>query len=105
MMFNLEGMTALVTGASGGIGSSIARTLARQGARLAVATKYVQTAREHFAKKGVHVDLIKLYGSMELGPLVACPMPSSTSSAPAARCVPTTWSKSRKSCRSRRGSS
>ncbi|MCG2991154.1 ATP phosphoribosyltransferase, partial [Escherichia coli] len=30
----------------------------------------VQTAREHFAKKGVHVDLIKLYGSMELGPLV-----------------------------------
>ncbi|PLQ01141.1 ATP phosphoribosyltransferase [Cupriavidus pauculus] len=42
----------------------------RQGARLSVATKYVQTAREHFAKKGVHVDLIKLYGSMELGPLV-----------------------------------
>ena len=41
----------------------------RQGARLAVATKYVQTAREHFAKKGVHVDLIKLYGSMELAPL------------------------------------
>ena len=33
-------------------------------------TKYVQTAREHFAAKGVHVDLIKLYGSMELGPLV-----------------------------------
>ncbi len=42
----------------------------RQGARLRVATKYVQTAREHFAAKGVHVDLIKLYGSMELGPLV-----------------------------------
>ena len=35
-----------------------------------VATKYVQTAREHFASKGVHVDLIKLYGSMELAPLV-----------------------------------
>jgi ATP phosphoribosyltransferase len=34
-----------------------------------VATKYVQTAREHFAAKGVHVDLIKLYGSMELAPL------------------------------------
>ncbi|WP_374563558.1 ATP phosphoribosyltransferase, partial [Nitrosomonas sp.] len=32
--------------------------------------KYVQTAREHFAAKGVHVDLIKLYGSMELAPLV-----------------------------------
>jgi len=36
MMFNLDGMTALVTGASGGIGSSIARSLARQGARLAL---------------------------------------------------------------------
>ncbi len=41
----------------------------RQGARLKVATKYVQTAREHFAAKGVHVDLIKLYGSKELAPL------------------------------------
>ena len=42
----------------------------RQGARLRVATKYVEVAREHFASKGVHVDLIKLYGSMELAPLV-----------------------------------
>lgn len=42
----------------------------RRGARLKVATKYVHTAREHFADKGVHVDLIKLYGSMELAPLV-----------------------------------
>jgi ATP phosphoribosyltransferase len=42
----------------------------KQGARLRVATKYVKTAREHFASKGVHVDLIKLYGSMELAPLV-----------------------------------
>ncbi len=42
----------------------------RQGARLRVATKYVQVAREHFAAKGLHVDMIKLYGSMELGPLV-----------------------------------
>ncbi|PPB83254.1 MULTISPECIES: ATP phosphoribosyltransferase [Mycetohabitans] len=42
----------------------------RQGARLRVATKYVNSAREHFATKGVHVDLIKLYGSMELAPLV-----------------------------------
>lgn len=41
-----------------------------QGARLRVATKYLQTAREHFADKGMHVDLIKLYGSMELAPLV-----------------------------------
>ena len=42
----------------------------RQGARLKVVTKYVKTAREHFAAKGMHVDSIKLYGSMELGPLV-----------------------------------
>lgn len=41
----------------------------KRGARLNVATKYVQTAREHFAKKGMHVNLIKLYGSMELAPL------------------------------------
>jgi ATP phosphoribosyltransferase len=41
----------------------------RQGARLRVATKYVRAAREHFAAKGVHVDFIKLYGSMELAPL------------------------------------
>ena len=41
----------------------------QRGARIRVATKYVQTAREHFATKGVHVDLIKLYGSMELAPL------------------------------------
>jgi ATP phosphoribosyltransferase len=44
--------------------------LVRRGARLRVATKYVVTAREHFAAKGMHVDLIKLYGSMELAPLV-----------------------------------
>ena len=41
----------------------------RRGARLRVATKYLGVAREHFASKGVHVDLIKLYGSMELAPL------------------------------------
>ncbi len=41
----------------------------RQGSRLQVATKYVAIAREFFAAKGVHVDLIKLYGSMELAPL------------------------------------
>ncbi len=42
----------------------------RQGSRLKVATKYVAIARDFFATKGVHVDLIKLYGSMELAPLV-----------------------------------
>lgn len=40
-----------------------------RGARLRVATKYAVTTRSHFAEKGVHVDLIKLYGSMELAPL------------------------------------
>jgi ATP phosphoribosyltransferase len=42
----------------------------KRGARLRVASKYVETAREHFAGKGMHVDLIRLYGSMELAPLV-----------------------------------
>ena len=42
----------------------------KQGSRLKVATKYVNCAREHFANKGVHVDTIQLYGSMELAPLV-----------------------------------
>jgi ATP phosphoribosyltransferase len=41
----------------------------KQGSRIRVATKYVSVARDHFADKGVHVDLIKLYGSMELAPL------------------------------------
>ncbi|WP_395700420.1 ATP phosphoribosyltransferase [Aquabacterium sp.] len=41
----------------------------KQGSRIRVATKYTQLARQHFADKGVHVDLIKLYGSMELAPL------------------------------------
>lgn len=42
----------------------------KRGARIRVASKYVHSARQHFAAKGVHVDLIKLYGSMELAPLV-----------------------------------
>jgi len=41
----------------------------KSGARLRIATKYISVAREHFAAKGVHADLIKLYGSMELAPL------------------------------------
>ncbi len=45
------------------------RAAVRQGGRLTVATKYVSIARDFFAAKGVHVDLIKLYGSMELAPL------------------------------------
>jgi len=46
------------------------RAAVQQGARLRIATKYVNLTREHFAGKGVHVDLIRLYGSMELAPLV-----------------------------------
>ena len=42
---------------------------AKQGSRIRVATKFTRIARDHFADKGVHVDLIKLYGSMELAPL------------------------------------
>ena len=41
----------------------------KQGSRIRVATKFTLIARQHFADKGVHVDLIKLYGSMELAPL------------------------------------
>ncbi|MCP3868039.1 MAG: ATP phosphoribosyltransferase [Gammaproteobacteria bacterium] len=40
------------------------------GNRLRIATKYVDAARRHFAAKGQQVEIIKLYGSMELAPLV-----------------------------------
>lgn len=40
------------------------------GGRLRIATKYVQSARNHYAAKGRQVEVIKLYGSMELAPLV-----------------------------------
>ncbi len=73
----VKGSTSLSTSASGVAGWSSpprrsfdwAGTVQR-GGRIRVATKYVKTAREHFAVKGMHVDLIKLYGSMELAPLV-----------------------------------
>jgi ATP phosphoribosyltransferase len=38
--------------------------------RLRIATKYVKTTQRHFAAKGIQTDIIKLYGSMELAPLV-----------------------------------
>ena len=78
----------------------------RQGARLRVATKYVNTTREHFAAKGVHVDLIRLYGSMELAPLIGLAdaiVDLVVHRQDAAR--RTTSSRSRRSCRSRRASS
>jgi ATP phosphoribosyltransferase len=46
------------------------KSAVKKGSRLTVATKFVAISREFFASKGVHVDLIKLYGSMELAPLV-----------------------------------
>ena len=62
MMFNLSGMTALVTGASGGIGSSIAYALARQGARLALSgsnSSKLHSFREQLNSEigGDHVEI------------------------------------------------
>lgn len=42
----------------------------RNWTRLRIATKYVKTTQRHFAAKGIQTDIIKLYGSMELAPLV-----------------------------------
>ena len=63
----------------------------KQGSRIRVATKYVKTAREHFASKGVHIDLIKLYGSMELAPLVGLSDVIVDLVPPAARSRPMVW--------------
>jgi ATP phosphoribosyltransferase len=41
-----------------------------EGNRLRIATKYVESARRYFAARGQQVEIIKLYGSMELAPLV-----------------------------------
>lgn len=41
-----------------------------QGHRLRIATKYINSARAYYAQKGMQVDLIKLYGSMEIAPLI-----------------------------------
>ena len=45
-------------------------SILRTGKRLRVATKYVDSTRRYFAKQGIQVEIIKLYGSMELAPLV-----------------------------------
>ena len=66
--FGVAGKDVLMEHGGEGLYQPIDLNIAK--CRLSVATKYLNTAREHFAKKGVHVDLIKLYGSMELGPLV-----------------------------------
>lgn len=72
------------------------------GGRIRVATKYISTAKAHFAAKGVHVDLIKLYGSMELAPLVGLADAIVNLVSPAARCAPTISRQSKTSCRSAR---
>jgi ATP phosphoribosyltransferase len=46
------------------------RRAVREGARLRIATKYVNTTRRYFAEQGKQVEIIKLYGSMELAPIV-----------------------------------
>jgi ATP phosphoribosyltransferase len=75
----------------------------RQGARLRVATKYLNATREHFAAKGVHVDLIRLYGSMELAPIVGLADAIVDLVATGKTLKAIAWSRSRRSCRSRRG--
>ena len=66
MMFDLTGMTALVTGASGGLGSSIAKALSAQGARLALSGSNAAKL-EAFAKElgGDHVTLVCDLGNSE----------------------------------------
>lgn len=62
-------MMVAVRGSVNGVAGFDYAAAVKAGARLNVATKYVETAREHFSRKGMHVNLIKLYGSMELAPL------------------------------------
>jgi 3-oxoacyl-[acyl-carrier protein] reductase len=52
MMFDLTGMTALVTGASGGIGSEVAKALAAQGARLALSGSNIDKLQAFAAELG-----------------------------------------------------
>jgi len=44
--------------------------IARKTGRIRVATKYVQVARDYYAKRGQQADVIKLYGAMELAPIM-----------------------------------
>ena len=56
-----------------------------------MATKFVNVAKRYYAEQGRQVDIIKLYGSMELAPLVGLATRSSTWSTPATPCAPTAW--------------
>ena len=51
-------------------GPSAEAEVAGERRRIRVATKFLNVARAHYARKGLHADLIKLYGSMELAPLM-----------------------------------
>jgi ATP phosphoribosyltransferase len=51
-------------------GPSAEADVAGERRRIRVATKFLNVARAHYARKGLHADLIKLYGSMELAPLM-----------------------------------
>ena len=51
-------------------GPSTEADVAGKHRRIRVATKFLNVARAHYARKGLHADLIKLYGSMELAPLM-----------------------------------
>ena len=53
-----------------GVEDKLAQNIAGQSRRMRVATKYLQSTRRYFASKGQQVELIKLYGSMELAPLL-----------------------------------
>ncbi|MGR9087220.1 MAG: ATP phosphoribosyltransferase [Gammaproteobacteria bacterium] len=50
--------------------TAVPKDAAKPRGRIRVATKYVKTARRYFADKGMQAEIIKLYGSMELAPLV-----------------------------------
>ena len=71
-------------------------------ARLRVATKYVQSAREHFASRAYTSTSSSCMVRWSWRRWSAWPTASSTWSPPAARCAPTTWWRSRTSCRSPR---
>lgn len=62
---NIACCRLMVAGKAGG-----ETALKSSGARLRVATKYVRSTQQYFASKGQQVEVIKLYGSMELAPLV-----------------------------------
>ena len=70
-MVTVTGTENLLMAAVLAEGTTVLANAARvkRGARLRIATKYMKYSRDYYARVGVHVDLIKLYGSMELAPI------------------------------------